>query len=77
MLQKNVRLDAKLLKKTGVFTLVSAELLGCIGAGVWLGSVLDKKLGTKPVFVAVLSMVGLGYSVWRIKRFAKREMNEE
>jgi F0F1-type ATP synthase assembly protein I len=72
-----VRLDAKLLKKTGVFAFVSAELLACIGAGVFIGTWLDAKLGTKPYLTGALSIVGLAYCVWRIKRLANTWLKNE
>lgn len=63
-----MRLDAKLLKKTGVFAFVSGELLSLVGGGAYLGIYLDRKLGTKPVLVSLMSFLGLLYCVWRIRK---------
>ncbi len=61
-----IRLDPELLKKTGVFAMVSGELTVTIGGGYWLGSFFDKRLNSAPVFSAGLATLGLVYSVWRI-----------
>jgi hypothetical protein len=66
-----IRLDAELLKKTGVFALVSGELTISIGGGYWLGNLLDERLHTKPAFSAGLAILGLVYAVWRIFGLAK------
>ncbi len=66
-----MRLDAELLKKTGVFALVSSELITMIGGGFLLGDFLDGKWGTKPYFGFGLACGGLVYSVWRIQRLSK------
>ncbi len=67
-------LDRVLLKKTGVISLVSGELLVFIGGGYWLGSTLDKRFQTSPVFALILALLGLSYAGWRISRLAKEWM---
>ncbi len=67
-----MRLDAELLKKTGIFGLVSGELIACIGGGYWVGSWLDARWNTAPIFTAGLALLGLSYSVWRISWVSKR-----
>lgn len=71
-----MRLDAELLKKTGVFALVSGELLACIGGGYFLGNELDKRMDTTPTFAAGLAILGLVYSVWRIQKLSKLWMKK-
>ena len=67
-----MRLDAELLKKTGIFALVSSELTVTIGGGYLLGSFLDERLDSAPIFVGILTTVGLSYSVWRILKISKQ-----
>ena len=74
---KNLLLDTELLKKTGVFALVSGELLLFIGGGYWLGTKLDRYWGTAPYVAAVLAMLGLVYSVWRILYLARQWMKRD
>ena len=66
-----MRLDPDLLKKTGVFGLVSSELVTFIGGGYLLGAWLDKKWNTTPYLGALLALLGISYSVWRIYRLAQ------
>lgn len=66
-----MRLDVELLKKTGVFALVSGELITMIGGGYLLGDFLDSRWSTGPIFGFGLASAGLIYSVWRIHRLSK------
>ncbi|MGE3261395.1 MAG: AtpZ/AtpI family protein [Bacteriovoracia bacterium] len=70
-------LDPVLLKKTGIFSLVSGELLAFIGGGYWLGSTIDKRWHSAPVFTLVFVFIGLTYSGWRILRLSKEWMKSE
>jgi F0F1-type ATP synthase assembly protein I len=67
-------LDRELLKKTGVFTLVSGELIACIGGGFLFGQWLDTRLNSAPWCAAGIATMGLVYSVWRIQGLSKRWM---
>ena len=67
-----MRLDAELLKKTGIFALVSSELLATIGGGYFLGTFLDERWQTAPIFVGLFTTAGLSYSVWRILKLSKQ-----
>jgi F0F1-type ATP synthase assembly protein I len=69
-------LDPELLKKTGVFALVSGELLACIGGGFFLGRWLDEKFNTSPWIAGGLACLGLVYSVWRIQRLSSQWMKK-
>lgn len=71
-----IRLDAELLKKTGIFALVSGELTASVGGGYWLGSVLDKRWNSAPACAAGLAILGLVYSVWRIFGLLKQQANK-
>jgi F0F1-type ATP synthase assembly protein I len=71
-----LRLDAELLKKTGIFGLVSGELIGSVGCGYWIGGWLDKRLNTAPVFLNLLVFAGFSYSIWRIYKVSKRWMEK-
>lgn len=64
-------LDRELLKKTGIMGLATGQLLVFIGGGWWLGSWLDAKWNSAPVFAAFLALLGLSYAGWRIWRMAK------
>jgi hypothetical protein len=61
-----MRLDAELLKKTGVFALVSGEVTALVGGGYFLGQYIDTHWSKRPVFGVSLALVGLGLSCWRI-----------
>jgi F0F1-type ATP synthase assembly protein I len=67
-----LRLDAELLKKTGIFALVSSELIATIGGGYLLGSFLDERLNSAPILVGLLTTAGLSYSVWKILKVSKQ-----
>lgn len=69
-----MRLDAELLKKTGIFALVSSELIATIGGGYLLGTFLDERFNTAPVFVGIFTTAGLSYGVWRISKISKHWM---
>ncbi len=69
-----MRLDAELLKKTGIFALVSSELIATIGGGYLLGSYLDERFKTAPILVGILTIAGLSYSVWKILKVSKHWM---
>lgn len=71
---KHLQLDGELLKKTGVFTIVSAELLTTIGGGYFVGKWLDGKLQTAPILGVSLATLGLVYSVLRILHLSKTWM---
>jgi F0F1-type ATP synthase assembly protein I len=64
------------MKKTGIFGLVSGELLAFIGGGYWLGSTLDKRWDSKPVVTLIFVFLGLSYCVWRILRLSKEWMKD-
>ena len=70
-------LDPELLKKTGVFALVSGELLAYIGGGFLLGRELDKRLHAEPWFAGGLATLGLVLSVWRILQLSKSWMKKQ
>jgi F0F1-type ATP synthase assembly protein I len=61
-----MRLNPELLKKSGVFGVVSAELVGYVAAGFGLGWFIDGLAGTKPIFSAILTIVGLAAAIRRI-----------
>jgi len=67
-------LDQELLKKTGIMGLASGELIAAVGGGYWLGTWLDRKWNTAPVFMASLALLGLIYAGWRISKLAKEWM---
>ena len=77
LLEGSVLLDRVLLKKTGIFALVSGELITCIGGGYFLGSWLDSRWNLAPLFTASFSVLGLVYSVWRIYWLSKQWMKPE
>jgi len=69
---KNSLLDMGLLKKAGIFGLISAEIIGFVGGGFFLGKMLDNKLHSEPVFSVLFACLGLGYCVWRILQISKK-----
>lgn len=66
-------LDPKLMKKTGIFSLVTAEVSVLVGGGSWLGSWLDSREHTSPAFVASFATLGLVISFWRIKKLLQKQ----
>lgn len=75
--EKTMLLDAELMKKAGIFGLVSGELIAFIGGGYWVGNKLDLRLHTSPLITIILSILGLIYCVWRILRLSKKWMRED
>jgi hypothetical protein len=69
-----VLLDPELLKKTGVFSLALGELVALVIGGFAFGSWLDQKLGWSTILRAVLPILGLIYSCWRIVNRYKSEV---
>lgn len=69
-------LDPELMKKTGIFALVSGELVAFIGGGYWLGKELDKRWNTSPTLAALLACMGLSYAVWRMNGLSKKWMKK-
>lgn len=65
-------LDPELMKKFGVFGLVSGEVLGAVLGGYFFGQFIDRKAHTTPAFTAIFACVGLIYSVWRILQISKK-----
>lgn len=70
-------IDSELLKKTGVFALVSGELAVTVGASFFFGHWVDQKLGTEVIFATLLPLAGLSFCVWRIIRQYKTETESE
>lgn len=70
-------LDAELLKKTGIFGLVSGELIAFIGGGYWIGNQVDRRWNTSPIFTGILTVIGLSYCVWRLHRLSKKWMEKK
>ncbi len=66
-----MRLDAELIKKTGVFAWVSGEVTALVGGGYFLGKYLDEKWNFPSLFSVSLALVGLGISCWRIWQKSK------
>lgn len=66
-----MRLDAELLKKTGVFALVSGEITALVGGGYFLGKYLDNRFGFEPTLAVILAMLGLGIGSWRIWLYSR------
>ena len=70
-----MRLDPELLKKSGAFGVVSSELIGYVAVGFGLGWFLDRLADTKPVFTAILTIVGLVGAIRRIIVWMKSQSN--
>lgn len=66
-----MRLDAELLKKTGVFALVSGEVTALVGGGYLLGKYLDERWSFPPLLSISLALIGLGIGCWRIWQKSK------
>lgn len=64
-------LDRELLKKTGIMSVATGQLLAYAGSGWWIGSWLDEKWNSAPWLKAILAMLGFVYAGWRIWRTAK------
>ena len=64
-------LDRELLKKTGIIGFATGQLVMCTAGGGWLGSWLDGKWRSTPVFTAALATLGFSYAGWRVWRTAK------
>ncbi len=70
-------LDRELLKKTGVFALVSSEVVAAVGGGYFLGRYVDSWLALGgPVFAAGLAIIGFVYIVWRLNRLSQKLFNK-
>ena len=49
-----------LRKGFALMTLVGLRIAICVALGVFLGRMLDKYLGTSPIFIIALSLLGAG-----------------
>ena len=49
------------------------QMVGAIGLGIWGGIKLDAWLGTNPLFTVVLSLSGLGASLYLIIKSVMRK----
>ena len=54
------------LDKYAKFSGVAFEMLGIIFLGVWGGIKLDARLGTKPLFIIVLSLGAVAMAMYMI-----------
>lgn len=70
-------LDKELLKRTGIFALVSSEVLATVAGGFLAGDWLDEKWGTSPFLSAALPLLGFGYSIWRINMFLRMQARKD
>jgi len=70
-------LDKELLKRTGIFALVSSEVLATVAGGFLAGDWLDEKWSTKPFLTAFLPLMGFGYSIWRINMFLRMQTKKD
>lgn len=69
-----LQLDPKLLKKTGVFSLVLTELGVYVGAGLFAGRWLDQKVELSPLFTSILVLAGLVLAIFRIRYWLRKEI---
>lgn len=60
---------------TGGFS-KNADLISYILTGLLIGVVLDWAFGTRPVFVIIFSLIGIGIGYWRLWQ-ASAELEEE
>jgi ATP synthase protein I len=51
------------LKALGLFTQLGATMCTCVGIGVFIGSLLDKHLGTSPWLLLVFILFGVGAAI--------------
>lgn len=61
-----MRLDPEMMRKTGAFSLVSAELAACTGGGFYLGQVLDGYFGFHHILDIGLLLLGFVIAMRRI-----------
>lgn len=70
-------LDKELLKRTGIFALVSSEVVATVVGGFLVGNWLDEKWGISPLLRFALPFTGFGYSVWRINNFLRAQAKRD
>ncbi len=69
--------QSQLWARVALFSGLGFVLFGCIGAGILLGWLIDKKLGTMPVATLIGSGCGLAAGVYDLLRILKREEERE
>jgi uncharacterized membrane protein len=63
-------------KKYMVFAAMGFELVGVVLAAIFLGQMLDEKIGTKGIMVAVIAMVGLAGWTYHLYKFDQKNEKE-
>ena len=55
----------------GLALRISTELVAAVFVATFIGYYLDKWLGTKPIFIIILFMVGIAAGIFNVVRSAK------
>ena len=64
--------QSDLWAQVGLVSGLGFVLFGCIGGGFFLGWVVDRKLGTVPIFGLIMAGLGLAAGLIEILRIMKR-----
>ena len=51
---------------------ISTELIAAVFVAIFIGWYLDKWLGTKPIFLIILLLVGIATGIFNVVRSAKK-----
>lgn len=62
----------QILKDFGIFSIVTVEIVGFTGGGLWLGYWLSERHGFPSWTLAVTAIAGLVIAIFRIYRMVKR-----
>lgn len=65
-------LDPKSMRTYAVITSAALTKAALIGLGYWVGSRIDRSLGTSPLFLLICVAAGLGLGLWGLIRALNR-----
>jgi ATP synthase protein I len=69
--KNNINLSKNNNNILGLALRISTELVAAVFVATFIGYYLDKWLGTKPIFIIILFMVGIVAGIFNVVRSAK------
>lgn len=70
-------IDPKVMRTYAIVSSAVFTKAVLIGIGYYVGSILDKKFGTAPLFILVCITLGLALGLWWLIRSLNRRNNDD